>query len=439
MTRQRRRQIFYFLLVLFVILSAAVIFYASGWRLDFAALKINKVGGIYVRSFPQNAQIYIDNRQIPNNSGLFTNGTFIGNLFPKNYDLKLSLDGYKKWEESASVFPGIVTEIKNAVLIPENVSVVFNNPVKNFWILGDNLITEDERRNLFFDGQKIGGGEVAGWTDDYENILFYNPQNNAYVLDNLINGDQTNISSLLKKLGFDTNKNFKIKMEPKDKNEIVVSNSKELFLLNIDQNKLSGVYKSKNTLTGKIAASQLFVALTEFNAAGNTSTIIVYEKLGQKIRKGTPEINGASKDLEFIAPNKLALLQDDGELYIYDLDKNKLQKIADDVKDFRFTNDASAVAALENKSLEIFYFDKEHNYYRFNLPNINLANGIIWYYDKEHLFVTYPDQIKFLDIRDSSLKNFATAAETNLAKYDEKNNTLYFTSEGMLKRIDFPK
>ena len=439
MTRQKRRQIFYFLLILFVILITAVILYVSGLRLDFAALKINKVGGIYLRSFPQNAQIYVDSRPVPNSSGIFQNSTFIGNLFPKSYDLKLSLGGYQKWEESASVLPGLVTEIKNAVLIPENASVVFNNAVKNFWILGDNPITEDGDQNLSFGGQKIGSGEVAGWTDDFQNILLHNPQNNVYLLDNLISGDQTNINSLLKKLGFNTNKNFKVKIEPKDKSELVVSDSRELSLFNTDQNKLAAVYKSKNTLVDKIAASQLFVALTEFNASHNTSTIIVYEKLSQKIRSGTPEISGANKDLEFIVPNKLALLQDDGELYIYDLDKNELQKVADDVKDFRFTSDGSAVAALENKSLEIFYFDQEHNYYRFNLPDINLASGVLWYSDKDHLFVVYSNRVKFLDVKDSSLKNFATVAETNLAQYDEKNNRLYFLDGSSLKALDFPK
>lgn len=439
MTRQKRRQIFYFLFILFVILSTAVISYVSGWRLDFAALKINKVGGIYLRSFPQNAQIYIDNRPVPNSSGIFQNGTFIGNLFPKSYDLKLSLHGYQKWEENTSVLPGLVTEIKNAVLIPENASVVFNNAIKNFWILGDNLITEDGNQNLFFDGQKIGGGEVTGWTDDFENILLRNPQNNVYLLDNLISGDQTNINSLLKKLGFSTNKNFKITIEPKDKSELVVSDSKGVSLFNTDQNKLTAAYKSRNTLADKIAASQLFVALTEFNASHNTSTIIVYEKLSQKIRSGTPEISGANKDLEFIGSNKLAVLQDDGELYIYDLDKNELRKVADDVKDFSFTSDGSAVAALENKSLEIFYSDQERNYYRFNLPDISSASGVLWYSDKDHLFVVYSDQVKFLDVKDGSLKNFATVAETNSAQYDEKNNRLYFVTNDGLKTLDFPR
>jgi len=126
-------------------------------------------------------------------------------------------------------------------------------------------------------------------------------------------------------------------------------------------------------------------------------------------------------------------------LYLYDISEGSLQKIADDVKNFSFADSGDTVAALEHRSLEIFFFNATKDYYRFNVPDVNSAEKVVWYEDKNHLFVVYPDEIKFLDVNNASLDYFPAVTQGHSPQYDEKNNKLYYLAADNLKTLDFPK
>ncbi len=124
MTRSSRRRLFYALLALFFVLGAGVVLYAQGWRFDFAIGRFDKVGAIYLRTFPADAAILLNGKPVQSQVGFLTRGTLIGDLFPKTYQLKLTAAGYDDWHESVSVLPSLVTELKNAVLVPRNATSV---------------------------------------------------------------------------------------------------------------------------------------------------------------------------------------------------------------------------------------------------------------------------------------------------------------------------
>lgn len=73
------------------------------------------------------------------------------------------------------------------------------------------------------------------------------------------------------------------------------------------------------------------------------------------------------------------------------------------------------------------------------LKSIEKIESIEWYRDGNHIFIIYPDGIKFLDLNDKGLENFPTIAIGSKAQYDAKTNTLYFIKENQLKKIVFPK
>ncbi|MDD1664134.1 MAG: PEGA domain-containing protein [Methanomicrobiales archaeon] len=63
-------------------------------------------GALYISSFPQGAQIYLDGR------GYGITPRFIPNLTPKSYELRLSLVGWKDYKVVLSVSPGLnMTEV----------------------------------------------------------------------------------------------------------------------------------------------------------------------------------------------------------------------------------------------------------------------------------------------------------------------------------------
>lgn len=111
---------FYALFGLFFLLGAGVVLYAQGWRFDFLTWHAEKVGGIFVRSFPENADIFVNGKSVPNGSGFFSfsAGTLISDLFPRTYKLSLKATGYDAWTENAPVLPSFVTTFEHAVLVP---------------------------------------------------------------------------------------------------------------------------------------------------------------------------------------------------------------------------------------------------------------------------------------------------------------------------------
>ena len=130
MTLRTRRRMFYTLVLLFFIIGGAVVLFAEGWRLDFFSWQFEKIGGIYIRSFPQNADISLNGKSVRNQSGFLTTGTLISDLLPRTYLVSLSAPGYQIWHESASVLPSFVTQFKYAVLVPEAPSAAASSSVK---------------------------------------------------------------------------------------------------------------------------------------------------------------------------------------------------------------------------------------------------------------------------------------------------------------------
>jgi hypothetical protein len=118
MTLRTRRKIFYTLVVLFFVLGSGVVLYAQGWRLDFSAWRLEKIGGIYVRSYPGDAAIYLNGKPVANDVGFLSPGTLISDLLPKTYTVSLKATGYDAWQENATVAPSQVVQFKYAVLVP---------------------------------------------------------------------------------------------------------------------------------------------------------------------------------------------------------------------------------------------------------------------------------------------------------------------------------
>ena len=328
MTRSTRRRIFYTLVVLFIIVGGGMVFYADGWRLDFRNWHITKIGGIYIRAFPENASLYLDGKPVQNQSGFLTTGTLVSDLLPRSYRVALKADGYDDWQENAAVLPSQVVQFKYAVLVPRDAVPVPTSTAKQLTLLLTNQIAT-----------------AATTTDPY------------------------------------------------DQNQKIVFGKNKISIFDIAQ------------------------ATTTQSAA----------------------IAGKNVAVKWISGNIVGVLQNDGELYLYDTNSQTLTKLADDVKDFSATSDGSMIAALGYDSLEIFSLTDASAYSRFNIPDVANAESVVWYHDKNHLFVVYADRVSFLDLADTSLINFTTVARGTKPFYDPQANALYITtSSGMLAQYNFP-
>ncbi len=176
-------------------------------------------------------------------------------------------------------------------------------------------------------------------------------------------------------------------------------------------------------------------------AANASGTAFVMAADGIVLKKIVP---GPNKKITLVRNGLLGILQTDGSLYLYDTDRHALQKLAATARDFSVTDDGSLIAALEQKSIEVFSLNDPSGYYRFNAPNIANAVRLIWYKDRSHLFVAYKNSVAFLDLADTGLNNFTTVANalatvTVFPAYDPQTNSLYVTNlNRSVVRFDFP-
>jgi hypothetical protein len=113
-----RRLIFIVFVGLFIVLVPAIILYA--WGINFNLNKGNffDTGGIYLKSVPAKADIYID--------GTLKGKTndFVRGLRPKIYDVKIIKDEYYAWQKNLIVEPSLVTKANSIFLIPLNPKIL---------------------------------------------------------------------------------------------------------------------------------------------------------------------------------------------------------------------------------------------------------------------------------------------------------------------------
>jgi len=84
-----RRVTYSFFLLLFFIVTPLLILYASGFRYNFDIGMIEKTGAFYIKSYPRNAEIYINDLKSKHKTP-----KQITNLAPGTYTLKITKNNY---------------------------------------------------------------------------------------------------------------------------------------------------------------------------------------------------------------------------------------------------------------------------------------------------------------------------------------------------------
>jgi hypothetical protein len=436
MKPQTRKRIFYVFILLFVVIGAVVVLYAEGWRINLSTLEAEKAGGIYVRPYPNNAQITLNGKPVQNQSAFLSPGTFISGLFPKTYTLALSVPGYDAWTESAPVVPSLVTEMKYAVLVPKTATNVATGTaaVAGYFEADGNVVVANASATITWLGKVIGYGAVVSHSTDLKTAVIRTVSAHTgattYSLYDFTAATSTNLST----------PSTNVFVDPYDDTNIIAQTPTQIVGIDSGTHRAIAIDTAPTgeTIESSIAISPSVMAWARY--AAGTSQIVVYDKFSGDTTDNSLVINGPIRQLAWVRNNVLGILASDNTLYLYNVPNEQLTTLADDVKQFYPTADGSALAALEYHSLEVFAFNGLPDYYRFNLPDMTDVQGLIWYKDATHLFVQYPDHVAFLDLADTAMKNLTTVSLGADPSYDPQENSLYLIDSGQkLIRFDFPQ
>ncbi len=439
MTRRTRKTIFYVLVVLFVLVGSAVVLYAEGWRINLSNFQTEKVGGIYVRAFPQSASITLDGKSLQNQSNFLSHGTLLSNLFPKNYILGLSMPGYDVWRENADVEPSLVVEMKYAVLVPQiSTAVATTSNIVNFFEIGDDHVDQHANGTITWRNLAIATGTIMSHSTDLKNMIYQDPKGNYLVYD-FTTQKTLGLGAIFQKQHIVPRTISLITIDPYNDTTALAVLPGRVWSIDLGTGIAStiGTASSGSTIAPFMAASQPFLAWSAFSTTADSSKISVYDKFAGRIAVSPINVAGATQGLAWITNDELGIVQSDGSLYIYTVSSNNLRQLASDVKAFYPTVDGNLIAALENESVEIFDF-AGNDYYRFNLPDMADVKSLTWYKDETHLFVNYPSSVAFFDLADTSLINVTTISAGTISSYDPQSNALYLLNQGSINRFDFP-
>lgn len=436
MEPQKRTLLIIFLFILFCLLGAILVFYAEGYRIDFKTFNILKVGGIYVKTYPARADIFLDKKLINRGFSLFDSGVLINGLFPKKYLLEIKAPDYKDWKRHILVRPSLVSEVKYAVLVPKNETSILKSNLKSFLIFpNENFLIMNSKNELIFNSFTLKGSEIKDTSSDFEKVLTYDFKNKTYWLNNLKISTSTDLTLVLKnlnpKLSFEN-----IIFTKENPNELVLWNKNKINLLDLNKNKLIIVTSTTSSFPiVNVDSLRMWLIASNFNEKNNVSDFYIFQKnpISQNNKFSLP-----FKNIKlFLKNNNLFILQSDGALYKYNLISQDNVKIASDVLDFYLSEDGRMLAVQELSALEIFDLKDKTEYFRFNMPESKDIRRIEWFRDNRHLFLYFENEVKFLEIEDQEKENIQTITNYSNASYDSKKNRFYFIDNNVLKYIEF--
>ena len=153
--------------------------YSQGYRFDVKKFQFVETGGLYIKTFPEEAHLYINDEYI-NKTSFFTRDILVQNLLPDSYNIRIEKDGYHLWEKNLEIESKKVTEAKYIILFDEkNIFNNIENDISSFYP-NDNQILLLNNLNELLLYRPSGIEKILNATqspDNIENILFLSNEN----------------------------------------------------------------------------------------------------------------------------------------------------------------------------------------------------------------------------------------------------------------------
>jgi hypothetical protein len=129
----KKRKLFlkflYYIVVSVILLSLAllcvgIIFYASGYKVNWKAMKIDKTGMLLINSPEDNIRVLIDKKEVTvskTRSAILASSVYTISMIPGEYDLEIQKDGRLPYDEHIKIEKELVTKINDVLLLPAKI------------------------------------------------------------------------------------------------------------------------------------------------------------------------------------------------------------------------------------------------------------------------------------------------------------------------------
>ena len=421
-----------------------VTLYSQGYRFDYKTIAIRKVGGVFVRSEPTDAFIFLDGKQIKNQSWLLQNGTLISNLIPDTYTLELKKDGYRPWRKLVTIEPSLVTEADAIMLIPDTAPISFDSNVISVRISGTNVIEQKSDGSLRINNEKhMATGTLLAVSPDQKSGLFLNSKGSLHFIRDLEAGSSIlNISllfnNLLERILQVSEKATiaYIAYHPNDSQKLFVGTKKAVYLM--DKEKLTlalleggGVHYFKVTNNG-------------FFWVNDKNELRRYDYKNRERETVMTDV-GDIKDIEVLSNSSeigFAILKKDGSLWLFNPNLTEKSEAADQAKLFVFSPDNQKIVFIDRDGkINIQSLVKKEKKASFILPIEGEIDSLLWWRDSGHLFIRYTDGKIYFTETDGIMpvNSYLLSENINAYAYDSNRDVLFMLQGTNLLRFSLTK
>lgn len=464
MTKRTRSILFLIIVIIFIIITPVLLLYVQGYRFDFEELSFFRTGGIYLRTNPKKAQIFINDKLSKKKAPILING-----LFPRNFNIKIEKEGFHPWEKRLKVESGLVTEAKNITLIPKkpkqdiifdainNISIL---PSKNYFLnIRNDYIDLIEKNETYpvnlsanFDNTHSKNEFIAAlnskniaWDQNNKKLIAYLGQNN-YIVDF---SNKTITKFFVENTDLKESKaggyiNLKrIQWHPLEADSIILVHETDIYSYNL-----------KNKESEKLIERGLY-----YKSASSvfTSNIYYIDDMGfvNKYNFTTKNIEKISKiPLPYNQSTELVISPDQKKIFLKDEENKKIYlvlensvKTFEDIHFAEFSADSKKIVYGNKNKIWVMFLENDNDHPKkpkgaieeiIGSDNENIA-GVSWYgITNQHLWILAGD-LYFTELDDRPTRNTYTVLKNIPQDTFVNNNEIYMAKNSELHLIDIGK
>jgi hypothetical protein len=349
---------------------------ALGWIPDLKSFRIVRTGSLYVKFAPSDATLYVDAKPFKLRS--FTGGGLLVNgLSPKEYNLRLTKEGFNDWLKKLVVSPGKVTVANKIKLWPRyfETETIASGTV-DFWPTKNGLIRLNGNGEIFLEKVKLRGNE----------LILANPESNLIVTKNkdgffLFNLDTpfaaTNLEELFNSLkrrelaigGFLPIE--QIAYHPFSPQKLILKTRFSIYVIDLKKVELERIFTASTTNTFTISSNEIFILETNGRL---TAANLLFNSLSDITPSPATELSAAKKITATPSGENLLILSKNNNLFLYERSGRTILPIAKNVSDFSLSPDEKRLFAVNTAGkISIIFIDD----YRANDDSLIKAGTIM--------------------------------------------------------------
>ncbi len=396
MELKTRKIIFNIFVAVFFIIGAYLLITAQGFVIDFKNFKFMKTGAIFLKFEPGDAEIFLNGKIYPASKNLINNGILIKNLPPSKYKITLRKNGYHEWIKELTVESGFVSRESQVKLWSiEPKYKLITKKTDDFFLTDEGVIYERIKGKLRFNDADLKGDKIILSDVSSNYVITASGESDYFWIDLANPATAINLTELFyslreRKLLLKGRVPIeKIIFHPVNRGAVIIATQNAVYSLDPRKIDLEQLVALKNLSVLGVSQNELFLT--------DSSQKIIVLNLVLKTKTTLSKPAHSIVDLKIGKDSNIFFLLNLGsELMEYDREREKIETIAGNVKEFYLSPEEKRLAVItKDNELKIIYLEsyegdiKEERgaSLKINLPNEKTLSFFNWLVNAQNYFL----------------------------------------------------